>query len=99
MYSKTKLYCYLLLKISSFSIVEKMLYFLYYLMFYQKYFELHFTSEERDFIVCFDLIQVCSFAPPFVFCCVIYYFILIVFFCSLAGWFLLQIYNTPSETL
>ena len=36
-------------------------------MFYQKYFELHFTSEERDFMVCFDLIQVCSFAPPFVF--------------------------------
>ena len=67
MYIKTKLYCYLLLKIYSFSIVEKMLYFLYYLMFYQKYFELHFTSEERDFIVCFDLIQVCSFAPPFVF--------------------------------
>ena len=57
----------LLLKISIFNIVEKMLYFLYYLMFYQKYFELHFTSEERDFIVCFDLIQVCSFAPPFVF--------------------------------
>ena len=67
MYIKTKLYCYLLLKISSFSIVEKMLYFLYYLTFYQKYFELHFTSEERDFIVCFDLIQVCSFARPFVF--------------------------------
>ena len=45
---KTKLYSYLLLKISIFNIVEKMLYFLCYLMFNEKYFEIHFISEGRD---------------------------------------------------
>ena len=33
------------------------MYFLYYLMFYQKYFEIHFIPEERDFIV---YINVCD---------------------------------------
>ena len=42
---KTKLYCYLLLKIAIFNTVEKMLYFFYCLMFYQKYFEIHFISD------------------------------------------------------
>ena len=32
-------------------IAKKMFYFLYCLMLYKKYFEIHFISEERDFIV------------------------------------------------
>ena len=32
-------------------IAKEMFYFLYCLMLYKKYFEIHFISEERDFIV------------------------------------------------
>ena len=45
-------YCYLLLKIYVFYIVEKKLNFLYISQcFIKKYFEIHFISEDRDFIL------------------------------------------------
>ena len=31
-------------------------------------------QKSTTIAICFDLLQVCSFAPPFVFCCVIYTF-------------------------
>ena len=55
---KTKLSCYLSLKISIFNILEKILFFLFYYCSIKNILKIHFISEERDFIVLLFVIAI-----------------------------------------
>ena len=58
------------------------------------------TSFQKTTIATrFNLLQVCFFRASFSILLCYLYFLLMVFFCSLASWFLMQVYNIRSETL